>query len=340
MSLDIYLKELSQELDTQSDDVDKQLCLSYAIKLINNKVPVIFDIKHFSLLLGVNQEDLLSILFTADEYFYSKAYIPKRSGGARQLSIPSVDLKYIQRWILKNILENIPISEFAMGFCSGRSIVQNARNHLNKECVINVDLNDFFPSINIDDIFRIFFYYGYTKEMSFCFSKLCCHNSSLPQGSPASPYLSNIICLKLDKRLSLLAKKYDASYSRYADDITISGNKKIKNIMLPLFNIIKDEGFSINPKKTRIQYSHQKQEVTGLTVNGTVEKISKNYKKKLKQEIYFCQKYGPTNHQNKINDNHAFYKEHLYGKAYFIHMVEPELGKRFLKELSQINWGY
>jgi Retron-type reverse transcriptase len=340
MSLDIYLKELSQELDKQSDDVDKQLCLSYAQKLINNNVPVIFDIKHFSLLLGVNQEDLLSILFTADEYLYSKAYIPKRSGGARKLSIPSVDLKYIQSWILNNILENIPISEFAMGFCSGRSIVQNARHHLSKECVINVDLNDFFPSIKMDDIFRIFFYYGYTKELSFCFSKLCCHNGSLPQGSPASPYLSNIICLKLDKRLSLLAKKYDASYSRYADDITISGNKMIKNIMDPLFNIIKDQGFSINTKKTRIQYSHQRQEVTGLIVNGIVEKIPKKYKKKFKQEIYFCQKYGPANHQSKINDKHAFYKEHLYGKAYFIQMVEPELGKKLLKELSQINWGY
>ena len=106
-----------------------------------------------------------------------------------------------------------------------------------------MDIEDFFPSINFERIFRIFVYYGYTKEVSWVLSKLCSYNSKLPQGSPASPYISNIACLKLDARLSALAGKYEAQYSRYADDITFSGNHDIKSIKKAVVEIVEDEGF-------------------------------------------------------------------------------------------------
>lgn len=340
MYQDNYLSKLHEALEKKaSPKVNIDECLHYATRLVNNGLPVIFDIKHFSLLLGANFYALLGVIFTSDKNYQIKS-IPKKSGEKRELTIPSINLKFIQQWILNNILNNIKVSNYAIGFHKDRSILENAKFHLNQECVVNVDLKDFFPSINTERIFRIFYYYGYTRELSFFLSKICCYNNGLPQGAPTSPYLSNIACLKLDKRLSKLAEKYNANYSRYADDITFSGSKGLGEILPILETIIKDEGFLINDKKTRIQRNFQKQMVTGIVVNDSTPKVPKKFKKLLSQEIYFCKKFGVSNHQERISDHHSFYKEHLYGKAYFIKMIEPDIGKKFLKKLDEIDWDY
>lgn len=335
-----YINNLKKHLiedKTKADDIT--IYLQYAERLLDNQLPVIFDPMHLSLLLGADMNDLLAVIFLANKN-YQIIKIPKKNNGYRELTIPSINLKYAQQWILKNILNNIRISEYAVGFHRDRSILTNAKYHLNKECILNIDLENFFPSISFERVFRIFYYYGYTKEMSFFFAKLCCYNNGLPQGAPTSPYLSNIVCLKLDKRLSSIAKKFHATYSRYADDITFSGSKNIQ-LMLPIVReIIIDEGFKINDKKTRIQRNFHKQMVTGIVVNEKTPKVPKKFKKELSQEIYFCKKFGFANHQKHIGDHHAFYKEHLYGKAYFIKMIEPELGKKFLQQLDLIDWDY
>ena len=186
----------------------------------------------------------------------------------------------------------------------------------------------------------MFFYYGYTKEISFVLTKLCTYRGKLPQGSPASPYLSNIVCLKMDKRLHQLASKNGADYTRYADDITFSGDYRIQYCMPLIQRIIEDEGFYINSAKTRILYKHQRQEVTGLIVNNQMVRINKKYKRNVDQEIYYCLKYGVSSHLQRIGCEKSFYKEHLYGKVYFIKMVEPEVGNHLLNKLSEINWEY
>ena len=211
---------------------------------------------------------------------------------------------------------------------------------MNKECVISLDIKDFFPSVSFETVFRIFNYYGYTKELSFLFAKLCTYENYLPQGSPASPWISNISCLKIDKRLSRLAQTYEADYSRYADDITFSGSKHIGKIISISKKILQEEGFAINDKKTRIAYKKDRQEVTGLIVNNTDVRVNKKYKKSVWQEIYYCKKFGVSNHLKHIECNKAFYKEHLYGKAYFIHMVEPTEGRKMIAELNTIIWDY
>lgn len=315
------------------------LCTRYASRLIENGLPVVFDIKHLSLLIGIAEKDLLKMLFDESRY-YSSARIPKKTGGVREICIPSVDLKYIQRWILSNILSRINTSCHAYGFKPNRSIVDNARLHLHKHCIVNIDLHDFFPSISFNMVFRIFSYYGYTREVSFALAKLCTYKGILPQGSPASPYISNICCLKLDARLAALSEKYEAAYSRYADDLTFSGIHDIKSIVMPVTAIVADEGFSVNEKKTRIAFSHQRQEVTGLIVNGNHVSIPKEYKRKLQQEIYYCTKFGVQDHLKRINCDRLFYKEHLYGKIYFVNMVEPECAERLFYLADQIKWDY
>lgn len=340
MDKDLYLSKLEKEIHNSGyGEYYAAKCIRYANRLLDNGLPVIFDTKHLALLIGILPSDLTKLVF-CQELFYKKAYIPKKNGGSRELDMPSLELKYIQRWILDNILKNMHVSEHAVGFRSNKSIVDNARRHTNKYCLVNVDISDFFPSVKFEQIFRIFVYYGYTKEVSWVLSKLCSYEGKLPQGSPASPQISNIVCLKLDARLATLALKYESNYSRYADDITFSGNNDIKNIINAVSEIMEDEGFHINQKKTRISYPHQCQEVTGLLVNGNYIRVSKKYKREIYQELYYCIKYGVQNHLQFINCSKAFYKEHVYGKIYFVNMVEPKEAQKMFALAEKVEWDY
>ena len=330
------LKKLWAEHEEKEENI--QAAIKYADNLLNLNMPVIFDKDHFAALVGMESAELVVMLKYLEEKYYRKTEIAKKNGGTRELLIPAMKLRLIQRWILKNILYNIRISDHAMGFRKKHSIATNARYHVGKKCVVNMDLKDFFPSITQKQVFQIFYYYGYTVSVSYMLSRLCTYEGYVPQGAPTSPYLSNIICLKLDKRLLKLAEKYQADYTRYADDITFSGGAGIKYIIEPVKSIITDEGFMVNEQKTRVRFDYQRQEVTGVNVSGNKITVDKQYKRKLFQEIYYCKKYGPSNHLKYIGCTKRFFKEHMYGKAYFIHMVEPDVGREILRQLDEIEW--
>ncbi len=335
-----YIKELKRlYLEAGEAEEDIECAAVYAKHLLSLDLPVIMSKKHFAAIIGLDNTTLVYMTRAIENTFYHSVSIPKKSGGTRELLVPAKSLKFIQQWILKNILQKIPVSRYATGFCIGKSIVTNAECHVGNTCVLSMDMKDFFPSITQKQIYRIFYYYGYTDEVSHLLSRLCTCNGKLPQGAPTSPYLSNIVCLKLDKRLSGLSSKYNASYSRYADDITISANGNIKRIIPIVTSIIQDEGFHVNEKKTRIAYDHQRQEVTGLIINNGRISVPKKYRKKLLQEIYYCQKYGVQDHLNHIGCTKMFYQDHMYGKAYFMYMVDKSLGKKVLELLDSIDWG-
>lgn len=335
----MYINDLETiliENDVNSKDIEA--AKEYAENLMRLNLPVIFNKEHFSLLLGRDVSEISKMVSALEGYYYNEVLIPKKSGEKRILNVPNYNLKLVQKWILNNILYSIPISKHATGFCKNKSIKNNAELHVNKECVINLDLKDFFPSISQKQVFRIFYYYGYTDEVSFLLSRLCTYKGKLPQGAVTSPYISNIICIKLDKRLFGLAEKYNATYSRYADDITFSGNKKIYAMLPTIEEIIRDEGFILNTSKTRIQRSYNKQEVTGLTVNNGRVSVDKKYLSKFKQEVYYCIKYGPSSHLQHENIDKTNFRDYMYGKAYFIKMIDKELGLKMLDKLGQINW--
>lgn len=337
--MDEYIFDLRQLfLQMNENDKDIDAAEEYAHNLLKLGLPVIFDKNHLAALLGCSMDELAAMMVGLEEHYYHEVKIPKKNGGLRILKVPAFRLKVIQRWILDNILKKMHVSECANGFCKKKSIVTNASVHIGKKCLINMDLKDFFPSIKQNKIFLIFYYYGYTTEVSYLLSRLCTCSGELPQGAPTSPYLSNIACLKLDKRLSGLAEKYKADYSRYADDISISADTDISNMVDIVKRIVKEENFLVNDKKTRVSFNYQKQEVTGLIVNGNQVRIEKKYLKKLKQEIYYCKKYGVEDHLKHINCDKRFYREHIYGKAYFVNMVDKKLGKKILSELDGINW--
>lgn len=335
-----YVQKLKDKMIAQGEDENYiELCVSYAQKLCNNGVPVIFDFKHLSLLLGYEPSELAFYLFASEDSFYTQMQIPKKSGGMRNIEIPSDRLKGIQRWILRNVLGNIEEHEACYGFTKGKSIYDNAFLHVGKQCVLNMDLKDFFPSITQKDVFNIFYQRGYTKKVSYYLAKLLTKDEILPQGSPASPQISNIVAKHLDKRLSELAKQYNATYSRYADDLTFSGSSNIKNMIPIVTRIIQEEAFQVNEKKTRYSFYFQRQEVTGLIVNKKVS-VPKEYLREMYKEIYYCKKFGVSSHLKKTENPKSFFKEYMYGKAYFINMVDKEIGQKILCELDTILWEY
>ncbi|AIQ65348.1 hypothetical protein PSTEL_21715 [Paenibacillus stellifer] len=336
-----FLDELKQKLyDNGFDDAYIGLCLDYSKRLIANRLPVIFDKIHLSMLFGMEVKEL-TVLVKSIENQYTIRNIPKKNGDTRELYIPSLKLKEIQRWILDEILYNIKVSPYCTGFMKEKSILENARIHENKACVMNLDIRNFFPSIRFESIYRVFYYYGYTSEVSYYLARLCTVHNFLPQGAPTSPYLSNIVCLRLDKRLSSLASKYDANYSRYADDITLSGTGSSIVPRLPLIKIILDsEGFKINYKKVRVQKQQERQIVTGLVVNNKA-RVPREVERELRQQIYYCKKFGVNEHLKRKKKNKlSGFKEHLYGLAMFIKMIDNRKGERYVSDLNEISWDY
>lgn len=317
-----------------------ELIQIYSERLQQNNMPVIFNLRHLRKILQIHKTQQNEYFGVDKINLYRRFKIPKKSGGFRTIEAPVQELKIRQLWIKENILDKVYISEYAKGFKKETSIYHNAIQHVNKELVINVDIEDFFPSITYRKVYRIFSYLGYTNQVAHLLTKICTnHHNVLPQGAPTSPTISNIVLIKMDKRLGELAKRAGCTYTRYADDITFSGDRTIKYLLPLICKIIEDEGYSVNKKKTRLQYSCQRQEVTGLVVNKKVS-LSKNTIKEIENAIYYCQKYGVQEHMKKINCEKNYYKEHLYGIAYFCKMIDKSRGEKYLQELDKIEWLY
>ena len=317
---------------------EKGLIEEYNKRLTDNNVPIIYNLRHLRQLLGIHKSAQERLFGIKQIESYKTFFIPKKSGGVRKIEAPNDELKTIQLWIKENILDKFSVSQYAKGFVKGVSIYDNAKQHTKKELVINIDLKDFFPSIGYNEVYKVFKYIGYTESVSKLLANLCTNPCDvLPQGSPASPVLSNLVSLKLDKRLGCLAKKIGADYTRYADDITFSGEKTIKKYIKVIKKIIREEGYKINEEKFRLQYYYQCQEVTGLIVNNGVS-VPERYIKELENAIYYCKKYGVVDHMKHIDCEKGFYKEHLYGLAYFVKMIDSKKGIYYLKQLDEIKW--
>jgi RNA-directed DNA polymerase len=296
--------------------------LDYAKKIYNYKVPINYEQEQLALLVGYKYEFLLRISNSA-ERFYRTFKIPKKSGGKREISEPLPSLKEIQRWILDEILNHHRVSRYAKAYIHKRSIRENARFHVNQEIVLTIDIKDFFPSLRYEKVYGIFIGLGYSVSVATMLSNLCCLNGSLPQGAPTSPALSNILMINIDKRVSGFIKEKEIRYTRYADDMTFSGNFEPGMIIKFIRNILSDENLRINEKKIRVRRSGQRQEVTGVIVNEKIQ-APKEIRKNLRQSVYYIEKYGLASHLKKTENRKANHIYHLLGIANFILFLNPD----------------
>lgn len=257
--------------------------------------------------LEMSEFELSKYIFRAD-YLYKRFTIPKRTGGHRHISAPSRELKRIQKWISHNVLRPLPVHEACTGYRVGMCVVDNAKPHVGRDFVLNVDIEDFFPSITIDRVYEFFLSCGYNERFAGYLSRLCTHEELLPQGAPTSPDLANLICRLLDEKLSRFCQNRGWTYTRYCDDITISGNGQVTRCEIDaVCAIIGGEGFTVNEKKLRVARKTSQQRVTGLVVNERVN-IPRRDRRRLRAMVHRKETTGVVSKSvlNKIQGHIAF----------------------------------
>lgn len=270
--------------------------------------PGFHSLDGLALLLDINIEHLLYLLYKSERPKYNHFKIQKRNGNSRSIHAPVPEIKKLQKK-LAVLLQALHVPKLSShGFLADRSVKTNALPHVKKKFVFNIDLKDFFETVHFGRVKNLFMSraVGAPHNVATVMAHLCCFNGRLAQGAPTSPIISNMICLKLDAQLQALAHQEKCHYTRYADDITFSftcsKNKLPKDILVysdldavsagrGLEIIIEANGFKINPDKTRIRHKSQRQLVTGLTVNE-FPNVSREYIRRTSAMINALCKYG------------------------------------------------
>lgn len=331
MKWDVIEKNIKKECKLQHKSSEYiQKYLTYSKRLFDNNLPIISSPEHFSLLVGIEHQYICNMAY-ASECFYRHFSIPKSNGKTREISEPLPDLKFVQSWILHNILEKCPVSDYAKAYLKGRNLKHNARFHRAQKVVLTMDIKDFFTSISLKDVTSIFENLGYFHDLACFLAYLCCLDEVLPQGAPTSPYLSNIRMISLDNKLSRYTSSMGVRYTRYADDLTFSGDFNPHYVINDVSKMIFDEGFLINSEKTRVARSNARQEVTGIIVNSHMQ-LSKEKRKQIRQHVYYIKKFGLESHLEHIEENRSNYLNHLLGQinfALFINPKDEEMKKYF-----------
>ncbi|SJN27075.1 reverse transcriptase family protein [Psychrobacter sp. JB385] len=351
-----------------SDDtsIDKWDIKDASNRLIENKLPLIN--KHTQLADAVNLSvpQLKGLCYqreVATNIPYTHFTINKRNGTPRQIWSPIPRLKFVQRWILENILNNLTTHGAAHGFVRGKSIVTNAAVHSNSALLIKLDVKDFFPSVHWRRVKGVFRHAGYPEQIATLLALLCTESPrqmvqqngktyyvalsdrALPQGAPTSPALTNIVCINLDRRLTGLADKVGLRYSRYADDLTFSlpanststenaaqpsdHNQLIGQLLGSVHKILREEGFILNDDKTRVIRMGNQHTVTGMVVNGEgVPRVPRKIKRMLRAALHNLDS-GQSLRDGETLDT-------LSGYAAWIASAEPELGQQYLEKIEAL----
>ena len=274
--------------------------------------------------LGINAKTLYAVSNNIGKH-YHKAKLPKKSGGYRKLSVPDEILKVIQRQISEVLLIHMPVSRYAKAYRFGSSTLRNAKHHVSKQVVLKLDILHFFDSIRYSTVKdKVFPKEIYAEPLRILLTMLCYHKDALPQGAPSSPAITNIILYEFDELTGQLCRERDIAYTRYCDDMTFSGDFDPAEVIRFVRLELKKMGFLLNEQKTRIQRPGQQQTVTGIVVNEKLS-IPAGYRRKLRQELYYCRKFGIQEHLQKtgLEILADTYRMHLLGKVNYLLQVHP-----------------
>ncbi len=286
-------------------------------KLEANEMPVIETDKELAKFLQIEYNTLRYLAYHRDVITFDNYYrfdVPKKSGGTRHIAAPKTQLKAVQKQILEQILQKVEISDLAHGFAKSRSVLTGAKVHgTSPDVLINIDLENFFPTITFERVRGLFQSFGYSGYIASLLAMICTYcermplevkgevkyiktsGRILPQGSPASPMITNIICRNMDKRIYGLCKTLGLTYTRYADDMSFSYTGPCEQFAIGSFlnsirKIIESEGFHMKDKKTHILRKHNRQYITGIVINNEEIGVPKKWVKILKASIHNAQK--------------------------------------------------
>jgi hypothetical protein len=294
---------------------------------------------------------------------YAYFTIPKRDGTPRPISAPKPDLKAAQRWVLREVAEKLPVHSAAHGFLPARSILTNARLHAGADTIVKLDIEGFFPTITWRRVKGLLRKAGLTESVATVVSLLCTepprqevsfrgqtlHVATgprvLPQGAPTSPALTNAICLRLDRRLSGLARTLGFRYTRYADDLTFSWHRPaearegdhprapVGALLRGARAILTSEGFTLNGNKTRVLKAGDRQKVTGLVVNRAdgvpPARVPREVLRRLRAALHNREQGRPGKAGETL--------EQLRGLAAFVHMTDPVRGRALLDRIAKLS---
>lgn len=340
-------------------DVDRFDAPDAAERLKTNGLPELKDAQAFADALGMTISKLRWLVYHREVdsgTHYRRWRIPKRSGGERLISAPKKELKEAQRWVARNVVEHLPVNGRAHGFLAGRSIKTNALAHLASAAVVKLDLKDFYPSVTMRRVKGLLRKAGYNEQVATLMALLCTESPrdemvlrgrtwfvatgprSLPQGAPSSPGITNAICLRLDLRLSSLARKMGLRYTRYADDLTFSwkdpkaeqGNL-VGRLLKAVEVIAQAEGFRVHPEKTRVMRKGSRQAVTGLVINQAkgrpAARVPREYVRELRAAIK-NRELGRPGHGEPLAV--------LRGRAAHVFMADPAKGRALLERIGRL----
>lgn len=329
--------------------------VSDAAKLEAAGLPVLRTPAELAAALGLTVSKLRWLCFHTDaapRIHYVQFEIPKKAGGTRTLSAPHKTLAAAQEWVLATVLAKLPTEPAAHGFVPGRSTLTNALPHAGKDIVVNVDLEQFFPTVGFARVRHLFARCGYSGAVATLLALLCteCPRKKvtyagaeyyaatgprgLPQGACTSPKISNQVSRRLDRRLAGICAKLGFTYTRYADDLTFSAGpghrEKVGYLLARVRHIAADEGFKLNPKKTRVQRPETRQTVTGLVVN-VAPAVPRDVVRRLRAILHRAKAEGLAA-QNR--EGHPDFRGWVEGMIAYVAMVKPDAGLKLRLALA------
>lgn len=284
--------------------------------------------KEFSSLvedLGFSERTLYSVSNSISKH-YKPLSIPKSNGESRQLHVPGALLKTIQRRICDKLLSLEPVSPYATAYRPGGSTLLNAQTHIGKALILKLDIRHFFDHLIYPIVKeKAFPAKKYSEQNRILLAILCTYQDALPQGAPTSPAISNIIMREFDNAVGRWCENKGISYSRYCDDMTFSGDFDPKAVVGKVTAELRKLGLFLNERKTVVVRTGQRMSVTGIVVNEKLS-ISADYKKRIRQEMHYCMKYGIESHMEKagISKSLASYTAELLGRINYVLSVEAD----------------
>ena len=300
---------------------------------VNDRLPPLWSVLSYVMLQCDGEEThiwrryrLLTELAKNPASGYHRRWITKSNGELRPLSVPGGEIRRQQRFIMNQILCQLPVDNHACAYRRGVGIRDCAQPHIGREVLIHLDIRDFFGSITEETVYELFRREtGYEKSLCRFLARMCTLRGKLPQGAVSSPMLSNIVFRDCDRELNRLAEAYGMAYTRYSDDLFFSGDGTVRvdGFIREAGRILGKYGFRLNGEKTKVRRGQHRQSVLGLTVNQGLQ-VNRDYRRRLMQELYYLERFGEECDGAMECGDYLCYLQKLQGKLGYVIQMDPD----------------